>query len=162
MFHYLIILSWWALIFASGLNRRALSRETYHVKKMIFMQLKGFNISETISIKKKRKHHTKELLEVCILNFSLLTTRPLSSAEASLCCGEAGGKEKESMRGIRSHRPPHAFYFFHYCYFYRDTQWEPLRRRELPDFYRWWGQLFTQQHCVMTISFFGKIENVFS
>ena len=77
-----------------------------------------------------------QLLEVCILNFSLLTTRPLSSEEASLCCGEAGEIGKESMRGIRSHHPLCAFYFFHYCYFYRDTQREPLRRRELPDFYR--------------------------
>ena len=25
---------------------------------------------------------------------------------------------------------PRAFYFFDYCYFYRDTQWEPLWRRE--------------------------------
>ena len=41
-----------------------------------------------------------QLLEVCILNFSLLTTRPLSSKEASLCCGEAGEKEKESAQGI--------------------------------------------------------------
>ena len=29
-----------------------------------------------------------------------------------------------------SHRPPRALYFFYYCYFYRDTQPEPLRRRE--------------------------------
>ena len=28
-----------------------------------------------------------------------------------------------------SHRPPRAFYFFDYCYFYRDIQREPLRRR---------------------------------
>ena len=41
-----------------------------------------------------------QLLEVCILNFSLLTTRPLSSEEASLCCGEAGEIGKESTRGI--------------------------------------------------------------
>ena len=34
----------------------------------------------------------------------------LSSAEAFLCCGEAGEKEKESARG--------------------DTQREPLRRKE--------------------------------
>ena len=46
-----------------------------------------------------------------------------------LCCGEAGEKEKESARtSVRgmpfpsSHRPPRAFYFFDYCYFYRDTQ----------------------------------------
>ena len=38
-----------------------------------------------------------QLLEVCILNFSLLTT---SSEEASLCCGEAGEIGKESTRGI--------------------------------------------------------------
>jgi len=30
----------------------------------------------------------------------------------------------------RSHRPPRAFYFFDYCYFHRDTQREPVRRRE--------------------------------
>ena len=49
----------------------------------------------------------------------------LSSAEASLCCGEAGDKEKESARGTMgrgnreerlppfpsSHRSPRAFYF---------------------------------------------------
>ena len=29
------------------------------------------------------------------------------------------------------HRPPRAFYFFDYCYSYRDTQREPLRRREI-------------------------------
>ena len=49
-----------------------------------------------------------QLLEVCILNFSLLTT---SSEEASLCCGEAGEIGKESTRGIRSHCPLWAFYF---------------------------------------------------
>ena len=50
----------------------------------------------------------------------------LSSAEASLCCGEAGEKEKESARGTigrgkreerfppfpSSHLPLRAFYFF--------------------------------------------------
>ena len=128
----------------------------------------------------------------------------LSSPEASLCCGEAGKKEKDSARGTMgkgkreesplpydlrfsgricgsvvlakpadyldaferccednslkgfsilfhgfftihvfgavvrhlapfpsSHRPPRAFYFFDYCYSYRDTQLEPLRRREI-------------------------------
>ena len=53
---------------------------------------------------------------------------PLSSAEASLCCGEAGEEEKESAQGRMgrgkreerlpplpsSHRPPRAFYFFDY------------------------------------------------
>ena len=49
---------------------------------------------------------------------------PLSSAEASLCCGKAGEKEKESAWGTKwkerreafpsSHRPPRAFYFFAY------------------------------------------------
>ena len=29
-----------------------------------------------------------------------------------------------------SHRPPRAFYFFDYCYFYSATQREHLRRRE--------------------------------
>ena len=35
-------------------------------------------------------------LEVAVLQY---TTTPLSSAEASLYCGEAGEKEKESARG---------------------------------------------------------------
>ena len=47
----------------------------------------------------------------------------LSSAEASWCCGEAGKKEKESARGALS-------IFFDFCFFYRDTQREPLRLRE--------------------------------
>ena len=128
----------------------------------------------------------------------------LSSPDASLCCGEARKKEKDSARGTMgkgkreesplpydlrfsgricgsvvlakpadyldaferccednsingisilfhgfftihvfgavvrhlapfpsSHRPPRAFYFFDYCYSYRDTQLEPLRRREI-------------------------------
>ena len=56
-------------------------------------------------------------------------TTPLSSAEASLYCGEAGEKEKESARGTIgrgkreerfppcpfSHLPPCAFYFSDYC-----------------------------------------------
>ena len=69
---------------------------------------------------------------------------PLASAETSSCCGEAGEKEKESARGMmgRGKREEpfpafslfpsstRAFNFFDYCYFYRDTQREPLRRRE--------------------------------
>ena len=49
-----------------------------------------------------------------------------------LCCGKAGEEEKESAQGTfpSSHRPLHAFYFFDYCYFFRNTQREPLRRRE--------------------------------
>ena len=68
----------------------------------------------------------------------------VSCVEASLCCGEAEEKEKDSARGTMgrgmreerlppfssSHRPRRAFYFFDYCYLYRDTQREPLRRRE--------------------------------
>ena len=74
-------------------------------------------------------------------------TETLSSAEASLCCGEAGEKEKERARGttVREKRgtffllpigPPCAFYFFDYCYFYRDIQREPLRRRNVLMRYR--------------------------
>ena len=76
-------------------------------------------------------------------------TETLSSAEVSLCCGEAGEKEKERARGTTvrekreerhifpsSHRPPCAFYFFDYCYFYRDIQGEPLRRRKVLMRYR--------------------------
>ena len=68
----------------------------------------------------------------------------LSSAEASLCCGKAGEKEKGSARStmgrgkreerllpfLSSHLPLRPFYFSDYCYFYRDTQREPLRRKE--------------------------------
>ena len=51
----------------------------------------------------------------------------LTSAEALLCCGEAGEKEKESAPFPSSRCPPRTFYFFDYCYryFYGDTQWEP-------------------------------------
>ena len=60
------------------------------------------------------------------------------------------GEKKESARGTMgrgkreerplpsSHRTPRAFYFFDYCYFYWDTQREPLRRSEqLIDVYRY-------------------------
>ena len=47
------------------------------------------------------------------------------------------GERKRQLAGARweggrasSHRPPRAFYFFDYCYFYRDTQREHLRGRE--------------------------------
>ena len=51
----------------------------------------------------------------------------LSFTEASLCCGEAGEKEKERARGTMgrgkrreasSYRPPRAFYFFDYCHIF--------------------------------------------
>ena len=68
----------------------------------------------------------------------------LSSAETSLCCGKAGEKEKESARGTMGRRtreessrfpelpivPRALSIFFDYCYCYRDTQREPLRRTE--------------------------------
>ena len=73
-----------------------------------------------------------------------LSLTPPSSAEASLCRRETGEKEKESARGTmgrgkREKRPfplpiiPLALSAFRlqYCYFYWDTQREPLRRREL-------------------------------
>ena len=58
-----------------------------------------------------------------------LNASPLSSAEASLCCREAGEEVEESTRGMMG--SPRAFYFFVYCYFYRDTLREPLRRRQM-------------------------------
>ena len=72
----------------------------------------------------------------------LLSLRALSSAEASLCCGEAGEKEKESAQGTmgRGERAPTVslfpsspvrFLFFLLFYFDGDTQREPLLRREL-------------------------------
>ena len=62
----------------------------------------------------------------------------LSSAEASLWCREAGEREKKKALGTmgRGKREkafpssPARYLFFDYCYFYRDTQGEPLRRRE--------------------------------
>ena len=63
----------------------------------------------------------------------------LSSVEAYLCRSEAGEKEKESARQYGKGKAP-VFYLFpssparllfsHYCYFYWDTQREPLGRRE--------------------------------
>ena len=66
-----------------------------------------------------------------------------------MCCGEAGEKEKRRARGTMGrekreerllftlHSVSRAlsflflfFFFFDYCYFFRDTQLEPLRRRE--------------------------------
>ena len=43
-----------------------------------------------------------------------------------------GNREERLPPLLSSHRPPRAFYFFFSddCYFYRDTQREPLRRRE--------------------------------
>ena len=38
------------------------------------------------------------------------------------------GERKRERAG--NDGPPRACYFFDYCYFYRDTQREPLRRRE--------------------------------
>ena len=68
----------------------------------------------------------------------------LSSAEASLCCGETGEEEKESTRGREGERQKRGFRLFPLpivprapsifsiiaVYFYRDTKREPLRRRE--------------------------------
>ena len=49
-----------------------------------------------------------------------------------MCCREAGEKEKGSTQGMMGRgRVPARFLFFDYCYFYCDTQREPLRRREL-------------------------------
>ena len=57
--------------------------------------------------------------------------RALSSAGASLCCGEAGEREKESSCLFLLPIVPRALTIFDYCYFYKDTQREPMRRREL-------------------------------
>ena len=67
-------------------------------------------------------------------------------SQSTLCSGETGKKEKESVRGTmgRGKRekgeasafslfPSFAasFLIFDYCYFHWDTQREPLRRREI-------------------------------
>ena len=70
----------------------------------------------------------------------------LSPPQGPLCVMGRLGRKKKRARGSRwegerenrgfspflsSHRPPRAFYFFFdYCYFYKDTQREPLWRRE--------------------------------
>ena len=70
-----------------------------------------------------------------------LTSKPLSSTEASLCCWHAGEKEKGSTRGTMGHdRPPRGFYFFDYYYFYRDTQRKTAEERASKLVTR--GQLF--------------------
>ena len=69
-----------------------------------------------------------------VLENPVFTALSLSSPEAFLCCREAGEKEKESARGAMVRGK--SFLFFDYCYFYWDTQREPLRRRELPC--SWW------------------------
>ena len=103
-----------------------------------------------------------QLLEVCILNFSLLTTRPLSSEEASLSCGEAGEVGKESTRGIPI--VPCVLSIFSIIAIFIGIPSGSLCGGE--SYQASTGDeaklLFTQQHCIMTISFFGKIENVFS
>ena len=71
----------------------------------------------------------------------------LSPPQRFLCVVGRLGRKKKRARGERlegrrekrglfppfpsSHCPPRAFYFLDYCYFYRDIQREPLRRREL-------------------------------
>ena len=70
----------------------------------------------------------------------------LASAEASLYRREAVEREKEDTRGTMGREKrrsqvfhlfpssPARFLFFDYCYFYWDTQREPLRRREVHSF----------------------------
>ena len=66
--------------------------------------------------------HTNTHRSLC----EVLGQPPLSSAEASLCCGEAGRKKKRAREarweGGRpfpsSHRPPRAFYFFRWLLFW--------------------------------------------
>ena len=66
---------------------------------------------------------------------------PFSSAETSLCRREAGERKKARGTMRREKRGSEAHFFslpivplslaiFDYCYFYWDTQREPLRRRE--------------------------------
>ena len=67
---------------------------------------------------------------------------PLSSAEASFCCGEK--KRAHVARCI-----------FDYYYFYRDTQREPLRRREQRNpgatWTYWTGQPILFQVCLIIV-----------
>ena len=89
------------------------------------------------------RHETSNIIEETVSTYNIFKGRifeevnkgtacalgsPLSSAEACLCCREAGEKEKESARGMMGSTA--RFLFFSYCYFYRDTQRESLWRRE--------------------------------
>ena len=69
-----------------------------------------------------REHFWVTNLEFSIL-FALVS---LSSAKVSVLW--VGWEERKRERA--GHHTSHAFYFFDHCYFYRDTQREPLRRRE--------------------------------
>ena len=63
-------------------------------------------------------------------SLSLSLSLSLSFAEALFVLyGREAGRKKKEARVFPS-SPAH-FLFFDYCYFYWDTQLEPLRRREL-------------------------------
>ena len=77
----------------------------------------------------------------------------ITSAEASLCCREAGETEKDGARGTMekkplpsSHHPPARFLFFHYCYFYWDTLYpsEASAEESVP----WVNNAFTLITCL--------------
>ena len=62
-----------------------------------------------------------------LLSFLLVTMKKLSPVQRPLCVvGRLGRKKTNARRKV-----PSPFYFFDYCYFYRDTQREPLWRREI-------------------------------
>ena len=99
--------------------------------------------------------------------------KPLSSAEAFLCCREAGEKEKESRgtmgsgtreetRGapVFSLLPsfPARYLFFDYCYFYWDTQrGASAQQRAMKP---WFLSLCTAVPSTFTIFSLGKRERV--
>ena len=110
--------------------------------KTALIEERRFNNKTLVTSQCNKTNHSGLLL------FNRWFSATLSSAEASLCRREAGEKEIESARGTvgrgkrekrlpsfpSSHLPPPPpshFLFFDYCYFYCDTQQEPLRRREL-------------------------------
>ena len=120
------------------------------LKKWSFCNLKASTVVKPSQSRKKKQSYNAATRGMYLKNFTAYYQTYLFRRGLFVLWGDWGERKREHAG--HSHRPPRAFYFFHHCYFYRDTQWEPLWRRELPDLYRWWGQ-----HCIMTIQLFWHV-----
>ena len=70
--------------------------------------------------------------------FDVLAAVAVVVAKAPYCVTGRLGRKNKKAQGTRgrkafpsSNRPLRASYFLNYCYFYRNTQQKPLRKREL-------------------------------
>lgn len=149
--HYIIMMSFDICIRIEP--KGTLTRNLRCKKKWSLRNLKASTLVKPSQSRKKKTSYNAVTRGMHLKFFTAYYQTSLFRRGLFVLWGSWG--ERRRKRGGHSHHPPRAFYFFHYCYFYRDTPWVPLRRRELPDFYRWWGKLFAQQHCIMTIRFFG-------